>query len=121
MMTEISTPFMNISLMLQLLDRTNESLYVLNGHIFYWTFFVSRPLMLPIFWFKVFTSNAFPVLLQQPLLIMIFWVGLTVGLDLLNVIWTFKITKDYINKVKEVYFTKSSIPPNKAEGKLKSN
>ena len=97
MMTEISTPFMNISLMLQLLDRTNESLYVLNGHIFYWTFFVSRPLMLPIFWFKVFTSNAFPVLLQQPLLIMIFWVGLTVGLDLLNVIWTFKITKGKID------------------------
>lgn len=84
---------MNIGLLLQLLDRTNDFLYLINGHIFYWTFVISRPLMIPQFWYQVFRGNTFEILSTMPRLYTVFWVGLTVGLDALNIVWAYKISK----------------------------
>lgn len=106
MMMEISTPFMNIGLLLQLLDLTNDFLYILNGHIFYWTFVISRPLMIPQFWYQVFMGNTFEILSTIPRLYTIFWICLTIGLDVLNIVWAYNISKDYIKKVKEIHFSK---------------
>lgn len=102
MMTEISTPFMNVSIILQTLNRTHERLYILNGHIFYWTFIFSRPVMLPAFWYQVFDGNTVEVLKTHPSFYILFWFGLSAGLDILNLVWGVKISKEYFEKVREI-------------------
>jgi hypothetical protein len=42
MMTELSTPFMNLSLILEMSNAEKNSIYYLNGHLFYWTFLITR-------------------------------------------------------------------------------
>ena len=88
---------MNISLLLQQLKLTETTMYIINGHIFYWAFVISRPLTIPMFWYQVFQGNTLEVFATMPLIYTTFWVGLTLGLDLLNIVWAYGISKGNFN------------------------
>lgn len=97
MMTELSTPFMNISLILEMSNAEKNWIYYWNGHLFYWTFLLTRPITIPFYWWQV--SNHLVGLENVFKSITPFHLGfnilMSIVLDVLNIIWTAFISKDY--------------------------
>jgi len=98
LLTELSTPFVNLKFMLLLVDQAKSALYTLNEHIAFWCFIISRPLLSPFFWYRTFyhwNSSAFWSM--DPLLLT-FWLVSATGLDILNSLWLKTIVKGYYNE-----------------------
>jgi len=114
MMTELSTPFMNISLMMEMANFKGSKFYYLNGHFFYWTFFLSRPLLIVPYWSLVNRH-----LQQMDTTLETIGTGhllmnlmMSVALDALNCYWTVFLSKDYYRRLTE---TRSSVANNKLD------
>ena len=41
------------SLMMEMTDAPKKWLYYFNGHLFYWTFFLARPALIPSYWLRI--------------------------------------------------------------------
>ena len=96
LLTEISNPFMNIRILLDLMKvKKNSYIAKLNGKFFLSSFVLTRPPMIPAFWgatiyHLVKNSNQ---LWQFDAPSLFFWVVSGLALDYLNVIWLIKIRK----------------------------
>ena len=97
LLTELSTPFVNLKFMLELLGQAKSALYTLNEHVAFWAFIASRPLLSPFFWYATFSHwNSSAFWSMDPLLLS-FWLISAGGLDLLNTIWLKSIVPGYYN------------------------
>jgi len=115
MMTELSTPFMNISLMMEMANFKGSKFYYLNGHFFYWTFFLSRPLLILPYWLYVYEhlQNMENLLSTMSAAHLIVNLMLSVCLDCLNLYWTIFLSKDYYRRLTETRPTQTTANDNK--------
>jgi len=100
---KLSTPFMNLSLILEMSNVEKNSIYYLNGHLFYWTFLITRPTMIPFYWLKVshHLAEIDSLLNSISLSHLVFNIIMSIVLDVLNIIWTVFISKDYHRRISE--------------------
>ena len=96
LLTEISNPFMNIRILLDMMDvKKNSYIARLNGKFFLSSFVLTRPPMIPAFWgatiYHLFKNSEQLWHFDAPSLF--FWVVSGLALDYLNVIWLIKIRK----------------------------
>ena len=106
LLTEISNPFMNIRILLDMMDvKKNSYIARLNGKFFLSSFVLTRPPMIPAFWgatiYHLFKNSE--QLWQFDLPSLFFWVVSGLALDYLNVIWLIKIRKGEHLKSVPVY------------------
>jgi len=101
MMTELSTPFMNISLLMEMANFKGSRFYYLNGHFFYWTFFLSRPLLILPYWMYVsqHLQDINKLLDTMGTFHLAMNLVMSVSLDLLNCYWTLFLSKDYYRRL----------------------
>ena len=103
LITEGSTPFLNLRLMASILNKKNSKLYKYNGLMLIAVFFLCRILVIPFFYYQVYKAMnttvykaAFPGLKRYVLICLSF------AIDALNLFWFEKIVKGalkyFINK-----------------------
>ena len=96
LLTEISNPFMNIRILLDLMKvKKNSYIAKLNGKFFLSSFVLTRPPMIPAFWGATIyhlVKNS-DQMWQFDVPSLFFWVVSGLALDYLNVIWLIKIRK----------------------------
>jgi len=98
LLTELSTPSVNLRFMMILLKKENSTLFTLNENFGYWAFVVSRPLLSPVFWYCTLTHWNNPEFWNLDPLLLAFWIITAGGLDILNVIWFKSISIGYYNE-----------------------
>lgn len=98
LLTELSTPFVNLRFMMILFEKENTIWYKVNEQLGYWTFVVSRPLLAPFFWYCTMSHWNDQKFWNLDPLLMAFWIITAVGLDILNCIWFKTITIGYYNE-----------------------
>lgn len=97
LISEFSTPFVNFRWMLSKTGRKETTLYLYNGYMMTGTFFVFRVLLIPLFW-----TSAVLVMQTQSYAegITTFesaaWLFLCVSMDLLNLMWMYKIVRGIV-------------------------
>ena len=96
LLTEISNPFMNIRILLDMMNvKKNSYIARLNGKFFLSSFVLTRPPMIPAFWgatiYHLIKNSE--QLWQFDAASLFFWVVSGLALDYLNVIWLIKIRK----------------------------
>jgi len=104
LLTELSNPFMNIRILLDMMGvKKNSYIARLNGKFFLSSFVLTRPPMIPAFWgatiyHLVKNSNQF---WQFDAPSLFFWIVSGLALDYLNVIWLIKIRKESAEYLRE--------------------
>ena len=83
------------SLMMEMANFKGSKFYYLNGHFFYWTFFLSRPLLILPYWLYVYEhlQNMENLLSTMSAAHLIVNLMLSVCLDCLNLYWTIFLSK----------------------------
>jgi len=97
LLTELSTPFVNLRFMLILIEQSKSALYIINEHVAFWCFIVSRPMLSPFFWYCTMTHWNNPKFWSMDPLLLTFWLVSATGLDILNSLWLKTIIKGYYN------------------------
>ena len=92
LLTELSTPSVNLRFIMILLKKEKTLLFTLNENFGYWAFIISRPLLSPVFWYCTFSHWNNELFWGLDPLLLGFWVITAAGLDALNTIWTKAIT-----------------------------
>lgn len=97
LITEFSTPFVNFRWMLSNTGRKETKLYLYNGYMMTGTFFVFRVLIIPLFWTSAglvmqTTSYAEGITTFES----VAWLFLCVSMDLLNLMWMYKIVRGIV-------------------------
>jgi hypothetical protein len=108
MMTELSTPFMNISLLMEMTECKKSLTYFINGHLFYWTFFLVRPMLIPSYWSRVGEQIQADNISTMPTYLLIINIVLSLTIEVLNIIWTVFVSKDYYRRLKVQYKEKKN-------------
>lgn len=94
LLAEASTVFLNLRWALVLLGRKDSQLYFYNGLALTSSFFLSRILMVPFFYVMVY-NTIFTDLYKEAVSLVesIFWMSLSIVLDILNVMWFHKLVR----------------------------
>ena len=87
LLTELSTPSVNLRFILILLKKENTFLFTINENFGYWAFVVSRPLLSPVFWYCTLTHWNNQLFWNLDPLLLAFWIITAGGLDALNIMW----------------------------------
>jgi len=98
LLTELSTPFVNLKFMLMLVGQAKGALYIANEHIAFWCFIISRPLLSPFFWYCTLHHWTNPKFWSMDPALLIFWIVSATGLDILNSLWLKSIIKGYYDE-----------------------
>ena len=87
LLSELSTPFMNINFMLELLNLKDSKIHKINQELIFWSFAVCRPLCIPLFyycsWHHVSTGQIWKASAE----LLFVWVVCGLVLDVLNTVW----------------------------------
>jgi len=97
LLTELSTPSVNLRFILILLKKEKTLLFVMNENFGYWAFVVSRPLLSPVFWYCTLTHWNNQLFWNLDPLLLAFWIITAGGLDALNIMWFKTISIGYYN------------------------
>ena len=92
LLTEFSTPFVNMRFMMILFGKESSLFYKINEQLGYWSFVLSRPLLSPFFWYCTISHWNNQMFWNLDPLLLAFWIITSVGLDILNCIWFKTIT-----------------------------
>jgi len=104
LLTELSNPFMNIRILLDMMNIPKTSdISRLNGKVFVTVFVLTRPLMIPVFWGATYYHAMYngDELWKFDYPSLFFWCVSGIALDYLNVIWLFQIVQGSKNYKKQ--------------------
>jgi len=114
LLSELSTPFMNINFMLELLNLKDSKIHKINQELIFWSFAVCRPLCIPLFyycsWHHVSTGQIWKASAE----LLFVWVVCGLVLDVLNTVWFCLMSAEYIKKKMEVFSSPSKAQMKKA-------
>ena len=113
LISEASTPFINVRWILLELKKTQTKLYFYNGLIILALFALVRVLVIPIHWYIIFMYTKASEWSSTPVLLRTIGVTAGIPLDVLNVFWYFKIVRNAKRHLKTV--SASSVKEEKRE------
>lgn len=92
--TEFSTPFVNIRWMLSVTNRKDTKLYFYNGITMTATFFIFRICLIPPLWVSVcYVMQTTSYQTSVNIFEHVGWLSFSVFMDLLNIVWMYKMMK----------------------------
>ena len=78
---------------MEMMNCSKNRIYFINGHLFYWTFFLVRPMLIPSYWLRVIEQLQQDNISSIPSYLLIINIILSMTIDTLNVIWTAFVSK----------------------------
>lgn len=100
LMSEFSTPFVNFRWQLYAIGMKNTKRYKVNGILMTASFFLSRILSFPFYWYFVSQNIGTAPFLEIANLLRFFWLFVPAMLDVLNMFWFYKMMKGLIKALK---------------------
>jgi len=100
LMSEFSTPFVNFRWQLYAIGMKNTKRYKVNGILMTASFFLSRILSFPFYWYFVAQNIGTEPFQNIANILRIFWLLVPAMLDVLNSYWFYKMMKGLIKALK---------------------
>nr|CAB3266984.1 transmembrane protein 56-B [Phallusia mammillata] len=99
LLAEMSTPFVNLRWALSTTGNKDSELYFYNGLLLTFSFFISRILPMPFFYYMVISVQSLDSYSRVSLPCHISWIGVCMVLDVMNLMWFKKIMSGILTHV----------------------
>lgn len=101
LLSELSTPFMNINFMLELCKLKDSQIYKVNQEVIFWTFLACRPACIPIFYYFSWHHIKSGEFWNCPGEMIFVWIVCGLALDTLNTVWFKLMLTEYIQRKRQ--------------------